>query len=407
MSAGGFRTPKTTVWRSVTAKASVNNGHCKAIECNNCEATFAGGAARILEHILKCEGAPGSLSVWATEQLASREESRKSKEECKKLEQVFDDIATGDKQKKITDSMSKSSASKLLCDQAVSLWIYVTLQTFNVTAEASFAKMIDTIARFAPAGYKPPNPTLVRGKFLDEAYAITQEEAKEMFTDMEHMCALTIMSDGKTNNGKVPIVNYVAMSAKGAHFLAAVDMGLLQKDNKKMAEYLHEKCVATGFEKSFYLCVLDGALRSAFPHIVQKMPWMSCIWCSCHIISLFFKDCFTGDKGIVVLMGVLEKVKKIVRFIRDRQKPLAIFTAHSKKALILPGKCACLYLSVQIIISLLTPQAKQDMPLPCSPSTASLIASTPSTPPSHLRTTRTGYAHRTKMFGLSRVKFAP
>ena len=114
MSAGGFRTPKTTVWRSVTAKASVNNGHCKAIECNNCEATFAGGAARILEHILKCEGAPGSLSVWATEQLASREESRKTKEECKKLEQVFDDIATGDKQKKITDSMSKSSASKLL-----------------------------------------------------------------------------------------------------------------------------------------------------------------------------------------------------------------------------------------------------------------------------------------------------
>jgi hypothetical protein len=85
MSAGGFRTPKTTVWRSVTAKASVNNGHCKAIECNNCEATFAGGAARILEHILKCEGAPGSLSVWATEQLASREESRKTKEECKKL----------------------------------------------------------------------------------------------------------------------------------------------------------------------------------------------------------------------------------------------------------------------------------------------------------------------------------
>jgi hypothetical protein len=39
---------------------------------------------------------------------------------------------------------------------------------------------------------------------------------------MEHMCALTIMSGGKTNNGKVPIVNYIAKSPKGAHFLAAV-----------------------------------------------------------------------------------------------------------------------------------------------------------------------------------------
>ena len=114
MSAGGFRTPKTTVWRSVTAKASVNNGHCKAIECNNCEATFVGGAARILEHILKCEGAPGSLSVWATEQLASREESRKTKEECKKLEQVFDDIATADAQTLITHAMNKNGASTMV-----------------------------------------------------------------------------------------------------------------------------------------------------------------------------------------------------------------------------------------------------------------------------------------------------
>jgi hypothetical protein len=50
-------------------------------------------------------------------------------------------------------------------------------------------------------------------------------------------------------------------SPKGAHFLAAVDMGLAEKDNRKMAQYLHEKCVETGYEKSFYLCVLDGALR--------------------------------------------------------------------------------------------------------------------------------------------------
>jgi hypothetical protein len=32
--------------------ASVKNGHCKAIKCNNCEGTFGGGVSRILEHIL-------------------------------------------------------------------------------------------------------------------------------------------------------------------------------------------------------------------------------------------------------------------------------------------------------------------------------------------------------------------
>ena len=86
------------------------------------------------------------------------------------------------------------------------------------------------------------------------------------------------------------------------------------------------------------VCVLDGALRSAFPHIEAKMPWITCIWCSCHIISLFFKDCFTGEKGLPELKEALEKVKKVVHFVRDRQKPLAIFRTYSTKELILPGK---------------------------------------------------------------------
>jgi hypothetical protein len=40
------------------------------------------------------------------------------------------------------------------------------------------------------------------------------------------------MSGGKTNNGKVPIVNYIAKSPKGAHFLAAVDMGLARRTTR-------------------------------------------------------------------------------------------------------------------------------------------------------------------------------
>jgi hypothetical protein len=95
-------------------------------------------------------------------------------------------------------------------------------------------------------------------------------------------------------------------------------MGLAEKNNKKMAQYLHEKCVETGYEKSFYLYILDGALRSAFPFVIEKMPWMSCIWCSCYTLSLFFKDCFSGDKGLPLSKEALEKVETVVRFVRDR-----------------------------------------------------------------------------------------
>ena len=122
------------------------------------------------------------------------------------------------------------------------------MQSFQVTCDSSFIEMLQTINKFAPPGYAPPLPGLIRGTLLTAAYEKSKEEAKVMFKDNEHNCALTIMSDGKTNNGKVPICNFIAKSAKGAHFLAAVDMSLKDKSNKKMADYIHEQCVETGVE---------------------------------------------------------------------------------------------------------------------------------------------------------------
>jgi hypothetical protein len=113
--------------------------------------------------------------------------------------------------------------------------------------------MIQAINKFAPPGYVPPLPHLIRGMLLTTACEKSKEAAVEvMFKDNEHNCALTTMSDGKTNNGKVPICNFIAKSAKGAHFLAAVDMGHKDKSNKKMANYIHEQCVETGCERSFF-----------------------------------------------------------------------------------------------------------------------------------------------------------
>ena len=389
-----FHTPQTTVWGHVSARAAVKQGTCKAIVCDHCETEFSGGSVRITEHYAKCKSIPTHVREWAVEKLGKSAAKREGKEAVKKMEGMFDDIAKESAQTKITASLNKNTCATELCHEAISHFIYDNLESFNITGVASFIAAIDTIVKFAPDGYKPPTPFLVRGKYLDAAYEKTQKKAKVLFGDMEHMCALTIMSDGKTNNAKVPIVNYIAKSPKGAHFLAAVDMGLAEKDNKKMAQYLHEKCVETGFEKSFYLCVLDGALRSAFPYVIEKMPWISCIWCSCHILSLFFKDCFSGDKGLPLLKEALEKVKSVVRFVRDRQKPLAFFGEVSKKALILPGTVV-IYTHLLHVLTLDCSQVTLDLPPLFSPSTASSLASTASTPCSRRRSTRSGYVRRT------------
>jgi hypothetical protein len=200
---------------------------------------------------------------------------------------MFDDIREEATQTKLTGTdKDKRTAAKAVYDKVVADWVCNTMQSFNVTADFSSIEVIQTTNKFAPPGYVPPLPHLIRGTLLTTAYKKSKEAAKVMSQDNEHNCALTTMSDGKTNNGKMPICNSIAKSAKGAHFLAAVDMGLKDKPNKKMADYIHEQCVETGCERSFFFCAFLTA------RLEKKMPWISCIWCSCHILVLFFKDCF-------------------------------------------------------------------------------------------------------------------
>jgi hypothetical protein len=46
-----------------------------------------------------------------------------------------------------------------------------------------------------------------------------------LFQDLEHHCAPALQSDGKTNNGKRPVVYYIAQSPKaGGHFLGCDDL---------------------------------------------------------------------------------------------------------------------------------------------------------------------------------------
>jgi hypothetical protein len=102
------------------------------------------------------------------------------------MEGVFDDITKDSDQALITASLTSNKCATELCDEDISHFIYDNLCSFNLTAVPSFVAAIDTITKFAPAGYNPPKPHLVRGKYLDAAYEKTQKKAKVLFGDMEH-----------------------------------------------------------------------------------------------------------------------------------------------------------------------------------------------------------------------------
>jgi hypothetical protein len=170
------------------------------------------------------------------------------------MESMFDDSKEEATQTKLTGTdKDKKAVAKDVCDKVVADWVYNTMQSFNVTADFSFIEMIQTTSKsLPPPGLRATASASHSWHVADDGVRKSKEAAKAMFQDNEHNCTLAIMSDGKTNNGKVPICNFIAKSAKGAHFLAATDMGLKDKSNKKMADYIHEQCVETGCERSFF-----------------------------------------------------------------------------------------------------------------------------------------------------------
>ena len=61
-------------------------------QCDNCEAMFAGGSRRILEHHVKCKSASVPLTEWALDELAKMEDRLREKDAVKDMESMLDDI---------------------------------------------------------------------------------------------------------------------------------------------------------------------------------------------------------------------------------------------------------------------------------------------------------------------------
>jgi hypothetical protein len=100
------------------------------------------------------------------------------------MEGMFDDIAKDSDQSLITAALNSNTRATESCNEAASHFIYDNLCSFNPTAVPSSIAAIDTINNFAPAGYKPPTPFLVRDRYLDAAYEKAKKKAQVLFGDV-------------------------------------------------------------------------------------------------------------------------------------------------------------------------------------------------------------------------------
>jgi hypothetical protein len=201
---GGGITPNSEVWGNVTALVEVKGGHCKSMKCDSFEKTFSGwwrgSYSRTLRQVQRNSPTYSRLGCSADQRSRCSPEGQGLGQEDGVLrkdspESVFNDIEEDDTQRKIDSCMNKTGMKTELCNVAVADWVYITMQSFLITGDESFVEMVTTLIKHAPSGWKPLKPHLIRGKYLDQANAKMKADCKELFKDMEHMTALTIMSD--------------------------------------------------------------------------------------------------------------------------------------------------------------------------------------------------------------------
>jgi hypothetical protein len=59
-----FASPRTEVWNHVYCLAKCKDGNCKEMKCKYCDEIFAGGAQRIIKHVIACHSCPSSVPGW-------------------------------------------------------------------------------------------------------------------------------------------------------------------------------------------------------------------------------------------------------------------------------------------------------------------------------------------------------
>ena len=112
-----FASPKIKIWNHVYCLAKCKDGNCKEMKCKYCDEVFAGGAQRIIKHVVKCHSCPSCVTDWGRRRQAAATARKCEKIDAKKLTKTFDDAADDATQQCIKGSINKLGLATELCHE--------------------------------------------------------------------------------------------------------------------------------------------------------------------------------------------------------------------------------------------------------------------------------------------------
>ena len=276
-------------------------GRCMA--CG--KAITSTGSNRVVAHIVKCPLVPMEISK-AYKKLRERSDSaalgkRQAEVTAGEEAEVWAKkraAAQGEAVLKQTGiKASLQGTEQAWADKCIAEFFYANAIPFNVASTEPgglYRRMVAAI-KATPAAYRPPNFHKLGGELLQSCYAGMWKDIKNRDPDgaLAYKYGATYVTDGWDSEcDRLSLINSAFISNNdGGLFWRSVDTS----GHVKNAEYTASLMIADIYSfgpLKVVMVVTDtcAVMRKAWDIVQCEFPWISCLPCQPHVISLLLKD---------------------------------------------------------------------------------------------------------------------
>ena len=308
-------------------------GHCMFCDIK----ITSTGATRFLEHLVKCSSVCAEVKARCKKLAQTSQGKRKIKDEVASVteDEVAMKLAKVKHEKDALKQMGIKSgfraAEAEVADQAVANFFYGHGISFNAAGDTGpstlFTKMVRAI-QSAPTGWKPPCRKKLAGPLLDTCHSQMQKDLADR--DPEGLLAekfgVAVTSDGWESVDHLPLINSAYITANnGGTYLRSVDTSGELKNAEYCAALMLIDIYSIGVT-NVIMVVTDtcSTMRKAWALIEDEIPWICCLPCVPHVVSLLMKD--------------IAKIPEVAKVIADEGKVVTWFSNHHKPLAILRSK---------------------------------------------------------------------
>jgi hypothetical protein len=211
------------------------------------------------------------------------------------------------------------------CDMAWVEFFYSANIPFAAARSASFKKAVKMTSEMRTS-YLLPSYHDVRKRLLNETKHKIKAQIAERTKMFIRTYNATLTGDGWSSVNNHRILNMMCVSPAGKEFLGAIDTSGHMKDAVYITDVIKRYLIEVGPENVVQVCTDNASVMHKAVSIVQQQwPLLYFQGCMAHALNLLLQD-WGLPQGT---SSVVKDAQKIVRFIRARHVPLALFRKHA------------------------------------------------------------------------------